>query len=64
MAYSIFDTGNLVVSFDRVDSAHKALERLARETPEANHRLFLVAFDDDGNAVDDCVPGQRIARAA
>jgi hypothetical protein len=27
MTYSIFDTGNLVVSFDREDEAHEAFAR-------------------------------------
>jgi hypothetical protein len=63
MTYSIFDTGNLVVSFDREDDAYAALERFAQEAPEAGDRLLLVAFDAEGNAVDDCVPGERIARA-
>jgi fructoselysine-6-P-deglycase FrlB-like protein len=64
MTYSIFDTGNLVVSFDREDAAYEALERLAHEAPDAGDRLLLVAFDDEGNAVADCVPGARIAHAA
>jgi hypothetical protein len=64
MTYSIFDTGNLVVSFDREDAAHEALERIAHEAPEAEARLILVAFDDEGNAVSDCVPGERIAQHA
>ena len=63
MTYSIFDTGNLVVSFDREDSAYEALDRFVREAPEAEDRLLLVAFDDEGNAVDDCAPGERIAHA-
>lgn len=63
MTYSIFDTGNLVVSFDREDAAYEAMARLAQDAPEANDRLLLVAFDDDGNAVADCLPGERIAHA-
>jgi hypothetical protein len=62
MTYSIFDTGNLVVSFDREDAANEALARLAQE--DTNDRLVLVAFDDDGNAVAECVPGERIAHTS
>lgn len=31
MTYAIFDTGNLVASFDEEDAAHEALDRIARE---------------------------------
>lgn len=64
MTYSIFDMGNLVVSFDREDAAYEALERIAREGIGAGDRLLLVAFDERGNAVSDCVPGERIAQPA
>lgn len=64
MTYSILDNGNLVVSFDRQDDAHAALDRLAAERPIAEDRLLLIAIDDDGHVVDDCVPGERLARAA
>lgn len=65
MTYSIFDNGNLVVSFDREDEAHEALERLAGgENLEAADGLLLVAFDDAGHAVADCAPGERIVTAA
>lgn len=64
MTYSIFDNGNLVVSFDREDEAHAALERIVRDDAAARDRIVLFAFDDDGNVVDDCVPGQRIAHFA
>lgn len=56
MTYSIFDNGNLVVSFDRQDEAHDALERIATTNPEACDDLLLVAFDEDGRVVDDCAP--------
>lgn len=64
MTYSIFDTGNLVVSFDREDPAYEALDRLAAEDSGAEDRLLLVAFDDDGDVVYDCAPGERVAHAA
>ena len=61
MTYSIFDTGNLVASFDEEPAAQEALDRIARQDEAAGERLVLVAFDDDGRPVDDCVPGERIA---
>ena len=64
MTYSIFDDGNLVASFDREDAATAALERIAADDAAASDRLVLVAFDDDGNAIADCVPGERIPQAA
>ncbi len=63
MTYSILDSGNLVASFDEVDAAHEALERLATATPGARERLLLVAMDADGEIVADCVPGERVAHA-
>jgi hypothetical protein len=62
MIYSIFDTGNLVVSFDREDAAYQALARLAQE--DTSDRLLLVAFDDHGNTIAECVPGERMAHTA
>lgn len=59
--YSIFDAGSLVASFDREDVAYDALERLAVASPEARDGLIVVAFDDAGNVVADCAPGERIA---
>lgn len=64
MTYSIFDTGNLVVSFDREEAAYEALERIAHENGAAQDRLLLVAFDDQGNVVGDCAPGERVAQHA
>ncbi|UGS35631.1 hypothetical protein [Capillimicrobium parvum] len=57
MTYSIFDTGNLVVSFDREDEAIDALRRLA-EDHEAADGLLMIAFDDAGNAVGEAAPGE------
>lgn len=64
VTYSIFDTGSLVVSFDREDEAHDALERLAGNDAHVRGSLLLVAFDDAGNAVADCAPGERIVTSA
>jgi hypothetical protein len=62
MTYAILDNGNLVVSFDRANDAREAFERLVAENAEANDGLLLVAFDDAGRVVDDCVPGARLTR--
>jgi hypothetical protein len=64
MTYSIFDNGNLVVSFDREEDAYDAFVGIAAESPQASAGLLLVAFDEDGRIVDDCVPGTRLARAS
>jgi hypothetical protein len=64
MTYSIFDNGNLVVSFDREDDAYDAFVRFAAENSQASAGLLLVAFDEDDRIVDDCVPGTRLARAS
>ncbi len=64
MEYVIFDRGNLVVSFDTVDEAQAALERLATADPEARDSLVLFAVDDQGKPVADCVPGQRLTVTA
>ena len=64
MIYSIFDTGNLVASFDREDAAYEALTRLAHASSDAANRLLLVASDGDGNAVAECIPGERIVHVA
>lgn len=64
VTYSIFDSGNLVASFERDDEAYKALERLAVASVEAREALLLVAFDEAGNVIAECVPGERIVSAA
>jgi hypothetical protein len=64
MTYSIFDAGNLVVSFDQEDAAHDALERMVREDADAAGRLVLVAFDDSGNVVSDSAPGEPVTQVA
>ena len=60
MTYSIFDRANLVAAFDSVVEAQQAFDRLAAEPTQPKDSLLLVAFDDDGNAVADCVPGERL----
>jgi hypothetical protein len=57
MTFSIFDTGNLVVSFDEPDEARAELDRIMRNDPSSASRLLLVAFNEDGQVVDDFAPG-------
>jgi hypothetical protein len=57
MTFSIFDTGNLVVSFDEPDEARAELDRIIRNDPSSASRLLLVAFNEDGQVVDDFAPG-------
>ena len=64
MTYSIFDNGNLIVSFDGEADAYDAFVRIAADNPQQGAGLLLVAFDEDGRMVDDCVPGSRLARAS
>lgn len=64
MTYSIFDNGNLVVSFDTREEAEHALERIAAEPSQPTDTLMLVAFDDDGHAVAGCAPGESLVISA
>jgi hypothetical protein len=57
MTFSVFDTGNLVVSFDEPDEARAELDRIMRNDPSSASRLLLVAFNEDGQVVDDFAPG-------
>lgn len=50
MTYSILDTGNLVVSFDREDEATSAFARIAQES-SAPDDLVMLTFDDAGSLV-------------
>jgi hypothetical protein len=59
MTFSMFDDGSLVASLDSETEASDALGRLA-DDPGAAESLLLVAFDDAGEAVADCVPGERL----
>jgi len=64
MVYSIFDDGNLVVSFEDEETACGALERIAREDPRLRDRLVLIAFDEDGDVVSEWIPGEHVSHAA
>ncbi len=59
MVFSIFDSGNLVVSYDDEDEAMKALAELAKD-PEAESKLLLMAFDATGDVVTTAIPGERL----
>jgi len=59
MLFVIFDDGNLVESFDDDNEAMKALSELAA-VPEAEPRLVLVAFDESGEPIADCIPGEPL----
>lgn len=64
MTYSIFDAGNLVVSFDREAPARAELKRLAEQDDDARGRLLLVAFDDAGDPAEHWIPGVLLPHAA
>lgn len=52
------------MSFDAEGDAHDAFARIAAENSQASAGLLVVAFDEDGSMVDQCVPGTRLARAS
>ncbi|MBO0767320.1 MAG: hypothetical protein J2O48_01420 [Solirubrobacterales bacterium] len=58
--YSIFDNGNLVVSFDTSEEAESALTRIAAEESQPTDTLMLIAFNDSGHAIAGCVPGESL----
>lgn len=64
MSFSILDDGNLVASFDQIDAAQVALERLAAANADAAERLLLVELGADGEIVADYAPGERVPHAA
>jgi hypothetical protein len=64
MTYSIFDNGNLVVSFDSPEEALSALERIAAEESQPTDTLILIAFDENGYAVASCAPGESLFTTA
>jgi hypothetical protein len=45
------------VSFDEPDEARAELDRIIRNDPSSASRLLLVAFNEDGQVVDDFAPG-------
>jgi hypothetical protein len=60
MTFSIFDSGNLVASYDDERAAMEALTQLAHDDPESADELVLVTFDDLGELVGDPVPGSSV----
>jgi hypothetical protein len=59
MRFVIFDDGNLVDSFDDETEAANALRDLA-SSADAEPHLLLAAFDDAGELIADCVPGEQL----
>jgi hypothetical protein len=60
MTFSIFDTGNLVASYDDEQVALDALTRLVRDDPESAAEIALLRFDDLGEPVGDPVVGSSV----
>lgn len=60
MTFSIFDAGNLVVSYDEQAEAQAALARVLDEDPESVERLLVVVYDDEGSVVGDYAPGDEL----
>ena len=60
MTFSIFDTGNLVASYDDEQVALDALTQLVRDDPESAAEIVLVKFDDLGEPVGDPVVGSSV----
>lgn len=64
MTYAIFDSGNLVVSYNDYDRALNALSQLAQEDESSAHEIAMIALDDHGDPVGDAVLGtSRIPHA-
>lgn len=64
MTYAIFDSGNLVVSYDDYDRALNALSQLAQEDEANAQDIALVSFDEQGQPVGEAVLGtSRIPHA-
>jgi hypothetical protein len=60
LTFSIFDTGNLVASYDDEQVALDALTQLVRDDPESAAEIVLVKFDDLGEPVGDPVVGSSV----
>lgn len=60
MTFSIFDSGNLVASYDDEHAAIDALTQLVHDDPESADDMVLVTFDDVGEPVGDPVPGSSV----
>lgn len=61
MTFSIFDSGNLVMSSDDESEIVDAFKRLVAEAPDSERdRYQLIAFDSVGNVIFDCAPGECI----
>jgi hypothetical protein len=60
MTFSIFDTGNLLASYDDEQVALDALTQLVSDDPESAAEIVLVRFDDLGEPVGDPVVGSSV----
>jgi hypothetical protein len=60
MTFSIFDSGNLVASYDDERVAMDALSQVVHDDPESADDVVLVRFDDAGEPVGDAVPGSSV----
>jgi hypothetical protein len=60
MTFSIFDSGNLVASYDDERAAMNALTQLVHDDPESADDMVLVTFDETGGPVGDPVPGSSV----
>jgi len=65
MTFSIFDSGNLIVSSEDERESVDAFKRLAAEAPDGRRdRYQLIGFDDAGEVVFDRAPATRFPPAA
>jgi hypothetical protein len=63
MTFSIFDSGNLVASFDDQQVAIDALAQLVHDDPETADEVVLIAFDENGEAFGEPVVGSSVRPA-
>jgi hypothetical protein len=63
MTFSIFDSGNLVASYNDEQAAIEALTQLVHDDPESAEDVVLVTFDDLGEPAGDPVTGSSVRSA-
>lgn len=57
----LHSTANLVDSFDNEAEGRAALEKIAREDPDAADEYALLAYDDTGHPVGDAIVAADLA---